>query len=159
MSFRELIRKKKALPCAECLRILETEKRGVLSVLGEGGYPYGMPMDHFYHAEDGRLYFHCGRIGHRLEALRACDKVSYCVMTAPEDIKGDWAKLIKSVIVFGRMEIVDDYERMVDITTKLCHKFTLDEAYIAQEIAQSGKGTLLLVLTPEHICGKRIEER
>ena len=37
MSFRELIRKKKALPCAECLRILETEKRGVLSVLGEGG--------------------------------------------------------------------------------------------------------------------------
>jgi len=159
MIFRDLIRRKKELPREECLRILETEKRGVLSVLGDGGYPYGMPMDHFYNAEDGRLYFHCGRVGHRLEALRTCDKVSYCVMTEAEDIENDWAKLIKSVIVFGRMEIVDDYGRMVDITTKLCHKFTDDEDYIAQEIAQFGKATLLLVLTPEHICGKRIEER
>lgn len=28
---------------AECLRILQEEKRGVLSMHGENGYPYGIP--------------------------------------------------------------------------------------------------------------------
>ena len=159
MNFRELTRKKKELPREECIALLEREKRGVLSVLGDGGYPYGAPMDHFYNEEDGKLYFHCGRVGHRIDALRACDKVSYCCVEAGEDIEGDWAKRVRSVIVFGRMEIIDDYDKVVDITTKLCHKFTDDEAYIASEIASSGRATLLLALTPEHICGKVVTEK
>ena len=43
--FRELLRKKQALGEEECREILKTAKRGVLSVLGDGGYPYGMPMN------------------------------------------------------------------------------------------------------------------
>ena len=158
MSFRELTRKKKELPRAECVRLLCEEKRGVLSVLGDGGYPYGMPMDHYYDEAANTLYFHCGRVGHRLDALRDCDKASYCCLASPEDIEGDWAKRVSSVIVFGRVEILDDYDKVVDITTKLCHKFTQDEAYIAREIKQSGRGTLLLALKIEHMCGKIVKE-
>lgn len=159
MIFRDLARKYKQLDDAECLEILRREKRGVLSVLGDGGYPYGMPMDHWYEEDDGLLYFHCGRAGHRLDALRGCDKVSYCCIGTPEPIEGSWALRIKSVVVFGRMEIIDDPERMVYITTKLCHKFTDDAAYIAEEIARSGKGTLLLALHIEHLCGKVVAEQ
>ena len=159
MSFRELARKNKKLSDEECLAILRREKRGVLSVLGDGGYPYGTPLDHFYDEDDGVLYFHCGRAGHRLDALRACDKVSYCCLAEPEPIEGSWALRVRSVVVFGRMEIVDDYARMVDIITKLCHKFTDDEAYIAEEIARFGRGTLLLALHIEHMCGKVVEEK
>ena len=36
--FRELIRKNKALPLQECIRILKEETRGVLSVLGEDDF-------------------------------------------------------------------------------------------------------------------------
>ena len=156
--FRELTRKKKELPREDCVSLLQSEKRGVLSVLGDGGYPYGMPMDHWYDEAADTLYFHCGRVGHRLDALRECDKASYCCVGAPEDIEGDWAKRVKSVIAFGRVEILDDYDPVVDIMTKLCHKFTQDEAYIAREIEQFGRSTLLLALHIEHMCGKVVKE-
>ena len=68
--FRELTRKKQALLREECLELLRREKRGVLSVQGDGGYPYGMPLDHWYCEEDGCLYFHSGKSGHKLDALK-----------------------------------------------------------------------------------------
>ena len=72
--FRELIRKNKKLPTEECIHILKTEKRGVLSVNGDHGYPYAMPMNHYYNEEDGKIYFHCGKIGHRLDSLKKTTK-------------------------------------------------------------------------------------
>ena len=156
--FRELIRKNKQLSTDDCVHVLNTQTRGVLSVQGEDGYPYGMPMNHFYNPADGCIYFHCGKVGHRLDSLRRCDKVSFCVYDEGTAQPGQWALTVNSVIVFGRMEIIDDMDRIVDITTKLSHKFTLDEDYIRQEIAQSAANTLLLRLTPEHMCGKRVTE-
>ena len=53
--FRELSRKRKGLTKEECISILKEEKRGVLSVLGDNGYPYGMPMNHYYNEDDDTL--------------------------------------------------------------------------------------------------------
>ena len=155
--FRELVRKNKQLPDAACIELLTKETRGVLSVLGDGGYPYGTPMNHYYNAEDGCIYFHSGNVGHRLDALRACDKVSFCVYDRGE-AKDGWALHVQSVIVFGRIEILDDPEQIIDITTRLSHKFTQDDDYIRREIEAAVHRTLLLKLTPEHICGKAIIE-
>jgi len=156
--FPELIRKNKQLPMEDCIHVLKTETRGVLSVLGDGGYPYGTPMNHWYNEEDGCIYFHCGKVGHRLEALQACDKVSFCTYDAGYRNEGEWALNVKSVIVFGRIEILDDMDLITDITTKLSYKFTQDEAHIQEEIRRFGRATLLLKLTPEHICGKLVNE-
>ena len=49
-------------------------------------------------------------------------------------------------------------DRIIDITTKLSHKFTDDESYIRDEIERAAHRTLLLRLAPEHICGKRVTE-
>ena len=68
--FRELVRKNKQIPAEECIALLTKETRGVLSVNGDDGYPYGMPMNHFYNPEDRCIYFHCGRNGHRLDSLK-----------------------------------------------------------------------------------------
>ena len=156
--FRELIRKNKKLSMEECVHLLVTETRGVLSVQGEDGYPYGMPMNHWYDEESGKVYFHCGNIGHRLDALRKNDKVSFCVYDRGWRGEGEWAWNVKSVIIFGRMTIIDDMEKIVDVTTKLSHKFIQDDEYIKGEIRTSGHRTLLLELTPEHICGKLVKE-
>ena len=59
--FRELVRIKQKLSMEECISILKKEKRGVLSVNGDGGYPYRMPMNHWYDEESGKIYFHCGK--------------------------------------------------------------------------------------------------
>ena len=156
--FRELTRKKQKLSHEECLRILKEEKRGVLSVIGDDGYPYGMPMNHWYNEVDGKLYFHCGRVGHRADALRRDPRVSFCVYDGGYRNDGEWALNIRSVIVFGTVEVVEDAERIAHATAMLSRKFTDDEAYIAREIAQYAANTALLVLTPEHICGKLVNE-
>ncbi len=156
--FRELIRKNKRLSDEECIRILKSEKRGILSVNGDDGYPYGTPMNHWYNEEDGKIYFHCGNIGHRLDSLKNNGKVSFCTYDEGYRNPGEWALNIKSVIVFGKIEIVDELDRIIDITKKLSHKFTQDDDYIDAEINQHAKRTLLLVLDPEHICGKTVQE-
>ena len=156
--FRELVRKKQKIPAEECIQILKAEKRGVLSVNGDGGYPYGMPMNHWYNEEDGKIYFHCGNTGHRLDSLKKDSKVSFCVYDNGYCNPGQWPLNIKSVIVFGRMEIVNEQDKIVEITTKLCRKFTQDEEYIKSEVEKYAHKTLLLELTPEHICGKLVEE-
>ena len=156
--FRELQRKNKQISMEECIEVLKKEIRGVLAVLGEDDYPYGMPMNHWYNEEDEKIYFHCGKSGHRLDALQKCNKVSFCVYDAGYREEGEWAFKVKSVIVFGKMEIIDDMDRIVDITRKLSYKFTQDENYIQNEIDKYAAGTLLLQLTPEHICGKLVTE-
>lgn len=155
--FRELTRKNKGLTVDECISILKTEKRGVLSVLGDNGYPYGMPMNHLYD-NDGCIYFHCGNGGYRLDALKKHNKVSFCTYDKGYRNEGEWALHIKSVIVFGKIDIIEDMDTIIDITAKLSIKFTNDEEYIRKEIADHAHRTLLLKLTPEHICGKFVTE-
>ena len=78
--FREMRRFKQQISKEECTEVLRNEPRGVLSVLGDDGYPYGIPMDHWYSETDGKLYFHCAKEGHKLDAIAKCDKAGYCVM-------------------------------------------------------------------------------
>ena len=156
--FRELTRKNKAAIREECIRLLDNEKRGVLSVLGEDGYPYGMPMNHWYDPETGCIWFHAGHGGHREDALRRCDKVSYCVYDQGWAHPGEWVKHVISVIIFGRIEIVDDMNEIARVATALCRKFNDDEGYIAREIKAFAHETRLLKLTPEHISGKHVTE-
>ena len=156
--FREMLRKRQALSQEECVDILKSELRGVLSVLGDDGYPYGMPVNHFYNEEDGKLYFHSGRKGHKVDAIKRHDKASFCVYDEGFRKEGDWALNIRSVIVFGRIEIVDDREAVYRIAEQLSRKFTDDDAYIRREIEKTGPATLMFALVPEHMTGKLVNE-
>ena len=158
MQFREVARIKQRLEREECLRILETELRGVLSVVGDGGYPYGLPINHYYCREDGKIYFHSGRTGHKTDAIKADPKASFCVYDQGFRREGEWALNIKSVVVFGTIEIVEDRGKIYDISRRLSRKFTQDEEYIENEIARSGPATFMFALVPEHITGKIVNE-
>ena len=157
--FREMRRQDKKLSMEECVKVLTEETRGVLSVLGDDDYPYAAPINHFYNEEDGKLYFHMGPWdGHRLNALKKHDKVCFCTMDKGYQEEGDWAWNVKSVIVFGRMVISRDLDLIRDIMIKLAHKFTDDDDFILGDIEAQGMETLLLVLTPDHISGKLVNE-
>jgi nitroimidazol reductase NimA-like FMN-containing flavoprotein (pyridoxamine 5'-phosphate oxidase superfamily) len=156
--FREMLRTKQALSKEACIEILKTGLRGVLSVSGDDGYPYGMPMNHYYCEADGKIYFHGGKQGHKIDALKRSSKASFCVYDAGNRDEGDWALRFRSVIVFGTVEMIDDPETVCRISDALSRKFTGDDAYIAQEIERFGSKTLLLALTPEHMTGKQVRE-
>ena len=44
--FRPMRRWTQQLYDEDCIAILKNEPRGILSVLGDDGYPYGIPMNH-----------------------------------------------------------------------------------------------------------------
>ena len=156
--FREIARKKQALPMEKIIEILDTEKRGVLSVLGDDGYPYGMPMNYWYNKENGYLYFHSGKKGHKVDALAANNKVSFCVYDSGYRNEGEWALNISSVIVFGRVHIVENHEDAMKICKEMSLKYTPDLAYIEEEIQKFGDATLCYELRPEHMTGKIVNE-
>ncbi len=156
--FRDLMRKKQQLSREECIALLQNERRGILSVCGEDGYPYGMPMNFFYRADEDAVYFHCGRGGHRYDALLHDARVSFCVCEQGCASAENWALRVRSVIVFGRMEILDDRQTAVEIGRELGLRFTQDEAYIQKEIDDHADRTLILRLRPAHMCGKVVTE-
>ncbi len=156
--FRQLTRINQKLTDNECKSILTEQTRGVLSVNGENGYPYAMPMNHFYNEDDGCIYFHSGKKGYRTDCIKNNDKACFCVYTDGEREENEWAYRVKSVIVFGKIEIIDDINTIVDICTKLSYKFTKDENYIENEINNHAKNTILLRLKPQHVCGKTVKE-
>ena len=89
--FRKMRRFKQQITDEECRKILAEEGRGVLSLFGEDGYPYGIPMNYFYDEDENKIYFHCAKEGHKIDALQANGKVSFCVLAKGTYSEGDWA--------------------------------------------------------------------
>ena len=156
--FRNMRRFKQELSHDECVRILKEQPRGVLSLMGDDGYPYGIPIDYWYSEDDNKLYFHGAGEGHKIDAIKRCDKASFCVYNEGYRKEGEWALNISSVIVFGRMSIVEDKDKVTEICTNICLKFTDDEAYIEDELRRSGSRVCCLAMSVEHISGKLVKE-
>lgn len=158
MDFRPMRRFKQQISAEKCMEILETQPKGILSVIGDNGYPYGLPMDHWYSEADNKLYFHCAKEGHKLDSIAKCDKVSYCVMDEGFRREGEWALNINSVVVFGRMKIVTDEDKKREICSSITRKFTSDEEYLKKELVNAFPRVCCLELTIEHMTGKLVNE-
>ena len=157
--FRKMLRFKQQLSDKECISVLKKQLRGVLSVHGDDGYPYGLPINYYYCEEDGKLYFHCAKVGHKIDAIRRNDKASFCVCDDGVPKEGDWSLNFRSVITFGRIEFVEDRETVYRMARELSYKFTSDESFIQKEIDRFGKATMMFALIPEHMTGKLVNER
>ena len=104
--FREMRRKKQALPPEECAEILRRGTSGVLAVLGDGGYPYAVPLSYVYDGE--KIFFHCAKSGHKLDAIRQNSKVSFCVIDQDQIVPEEYTTYFRSVIVFGTARILNE---------------------------------------------------
>ncbi|MBQ8490785.1 MAG: pyridoxamine 5'-phosphate oxidase family protein [Pseudobutyrivibrio sp.] len=156
--FRKMRRFKQQLSEEECIEVLKNEPRGVLSLIGEDGYPYGMPINQWYCEEDGKIYFHGAKEGHKIDAIKANGKASFCVYDKGYRKPGDWALNIKSVIVFGEIKLVEDEKTTIKICSHLVEKFTDDKEYLAKELKNNLARVQCLELTPVHMTGKLVNE-
>lgn len=156
--FRPLRRIKQQLSQEDCISVLKNEVRGVLSVWGDEGYPYGIPINFYYSQDNNKVYFHGSREGHKIDAIKNYDKVSFCVYDKGIQIEGKRGLDYKSVIVFGRIKILEDREETLNIVRKLTEQFDFGNEYIDDEIKKFAKFVTVLELSPEHICGKTVNE-
>ena len=156
-NFRPMRRFRQQLPDEECIRILENGYRGILSVVGDGGYPYGLPINYYY--EHGKLYFHCAQEGHKLDAVRACDKACFTVLDEPVREPGDWWYHVKSVICFGRIREIDDDAERLSSLRKLGRKYFPETYDFEADLTRNGPRAAILALTIEHCTGKAVREK
>ncbi len=154
--FRPMRRAKQALTEEACAQVLTQAPRGVLAVHGEDGYPYAFPMDFLY--LDGKVYFHCAKAGHKLDAIAADPRVSFCVMDEGYRRPGEWALNIQSVILFGRLAPVDDPGRARDIARQLGLKYYPTAEGVERELEKDMGRVMILELSVDHMSGKLVNE-
>ena len=154
--FRDLTRKKQKLSTVECREVLKQEVRGVLAVNGDEGYPYALPINFYFDEENNKIYFHSGKAGHKLDAIANSDKVSFSVYDKGYHKDGHWSLNIRSVIIFGRVRIEDDWSD--ELMVNFCKRFTDDMDYIYDEIEKFKSNTAVLCLEIEHMTGKLVNE-
>ena len=150
---REMRRKNQQLPMDESIEILEKSSSGVLAVSGDGGYPYAVPMSYVWF--DGKIYFHSATQGHKVDAVRSCDKASFCIISEDEVVAETFSTNYKSVIVFGKVSIVEDAAEKRAAIEALAKKYSIEHmAKGYEEINTEWDRFYMIALTPEHISGK-----
>lgn len=156
--FREMRRIKQLLSPAETEAILSRGSHGVLSVLGDDGYPYGVPISYAY--ADGRIYMHCAASGHKLDAISSCDKASFCVVDADDILPEKLTTCYRSAIAFGRVHLLTDDAEKRRAIELICSKYcpNIPAAKIESSIAAEWAGLGIICFTIEHITGKQANE-
>ena len=152
--FRDMRRKKQSLPEPEAIRILERSSCGVLAVLGDGGYPYAVPLSYVY--DDHTIYFHCAASGHKLDALRRHEQVSFCVIAQDNVVPEKYTTEYRSVIAFGRArELTDAAEkhRALWLLARKYHPNDSEEGR-ARAIAADDAHVCVVAIAIEHMSGK-----
>lgn len=157
--FREMRRSKQQISEEECKRVLKEAARGVLSVIGDEGYPYGMPLDFVYDEEENRIYFHCAKEGHKIDAMRANDKVCFTVWDQGFKKEGRWEWNVNSVIIFGKAVLLDDMDLAYTKVRKLAEKYYPDMAEADEELATALTRAQLVAIDIEHMTGKLVNEK
>lgn len=157
--FREVRRKKNELAIETAKRLLINERRAVLAVNGDNGYPYAVPINFLYCPEEEKIYFHGSRVGHKIDSLKADDRVCLTVYGNVTPSEDDWAPYVQSIVVFGRCRLMTDQTKAIESLRKLAAKYYPDEKTAEEEVAAAGKAVQMLELTIEHCTGKQIQER
>ena len=159
--FREMRRKNQQLSGEDCARILREEKRGALAVIGDGGYPYAVPINFWYDEAENTIYFHCAREGHKIDALKAESKACFTVWTGGVREEGDWWFHVESVVATGRAELVSPAEetRILEILRRLGAKYFPSGERTEREISNYADRVQLVALRVEHLTGKHVREK
>ena len=122
--FREMRRKRQQLSNDESVAILEKATAGTLALLGDDDYPYAVPISYVYH--EGRLYFHSALTGHKVDAIRKCDKASFCVIEQDDVQPKKYTTFFRSVIAFGSIHIIEDEQEKLETARMLMIRFDIE---------------------------------
>lgn len=155
--FREMRRKKQALSLEESIAVLHRGTSGVLAVSGDHGYPYAVPLSYVYH--DRKIFFHCAKTGHKLDAIAGNQKVSFCVIDQDNVVPQEYTTHFRSVIVFGKARILENADEKRSALEIFAARYSPDhEQGRLQEIEDQFNHVCLVEIAIEHMTGKEAIE-
>lgn len=152
---RKMRRFKQELPDAESRRILTAGKYAVWAVDGDDDYPYAAPVNYVY---DGTaIYIHCARQRHKIDSILRNPRCSMCIVEKDDVIPEEFTSYFRSIIVFGKAEIIEDETIRLDALRLLCDKYSpgIDPK---DEIARFLKTVCIVRINIDRITGKEAIE-
>lgn len=158
MVFREMRRKKQTLSQQEIANILHKGTSGVLALLGDNDYPYAVPISYVY--DDGKIYFHSAKSGHKIDAIQKTAKASFCVIDKDLIVPAEYTTYFRSVIAFGQIRVIEDDREKRAAIEKSAIKYAPEDTAANRDntINREWKPLCMLEMTIEHITGKEAIE-
>ena len=155
--FRAMRRKRQQLTEEKSIGILQKSTAGTLALLGDNGYPYAVPISYVY--ADGKLYFHSALSGHKIDAIRNCDKASFCVIDQDEVHPEKYTTYFRSVIAFGRIHIIEDAQEKLETARLLGDRYNPNQEEALQKELEKGLSRMVMIrFDIEHLTGKEAIE-
>lgn len=155
--FKSMRRIRQQLSQKECMEILQNQTVGVLALAENNDYPYAVPLNYVYY--NGKIYFHCAVSGHKLDIIKKQNKASFCIIDKDTVVPEKYTTFFRSVIVFGKMEIVEDDSEKMAALKELAYKYvSQDESAHLKEINGAWNRTCVLSLSVDHLSGKKARE-
>lgn len=153
--FRKMRRSEKATDIAKAEALLRSQDFGVLSVNGDDGYPYGVPVNYVY--DDGKIYFHSTSAdSHKIDAIRKNEKVSFTIVTEHDLVPEQLDTKYTSVIAFGRARVLNSKEETKEALRLLLAGLSPSMAADTEKIYNGSEGKFLMAeISVEHISGKK----
>lgn len=154
--FRTMRRIKQEISKDLCEDILQRGSYGILSVHGDDGYPYGVPMSYVYY--QGKIYLHGANAGHRRDALVRDGKVSFCVIDKSDVVSEALSVAYRSVILFGHAVCMADTPEKREILSILGKKYAPQpemEQHIRDSVSRTGSTVAVIEITIDHMTGKQ----
>ncbi len=155
--FRKMRRFKQQMSDEEAQLILKNGSSGVLALLGDDDYPYAVPLSYVYTGD--KIIFHGAKSGHKFDAVKKHPKASFCVIGKDHVIPEEYTTYYKSVIVFGKMRIIEDEEEILETVRTLALKYRSEDDEILEKAIKRELAPLcMFCLDIEHVTGKMANE-
>lgn len=150
--FKKMRRIDKKISEEAAITILGKCIYGVLSTIGEDGYPYGVQVNYLY--KNGKIYFHSSAAdGHKRANIQYCDKVCFTVTESVEVLADTFNTRFESVIVFGRIKEVSPMKQ--EILEDIIDKYSAEYKKAGREyISKAADKTTVYEIYIDAISGK-----
>lgn len=152
--FRGMRLAKQELSREEALAILERNGTGTLALSGDEGYPYSVPVNYMY--QNGYIYFHGAKSGHKVDAISREPRASMSVIDMDVLLPEQYTTDYRSVIVFGEITPITEDQRKRQVIRDFGEKFC--SGYIEDMDAVIDKEWEILnvyEMKIQHMTGKR----
>ena len=141
----------------ESIKLLNQATSGVLSLIGEGGYPYGVPMSFVF--REGHIYLHSALKGHKIDSIRQDEKACFTIIACDEIHGEKFTTFFRSVICFGDIHVVNDKQQRLEAIQWISAKYSQEsKEAMNREIASCGDAMCILDFRIEHLTGKEAIE-
>lgn len=150
---REMYKKDRQLSADKTKEIFEKGHHGILSVNGDDGFPYGVPVNYVY--LNDAIYIHSAKYGYKIEALQKNNKVCFSAILNSEILPQKFTAAFESVIAFGTASFVEDTEEKRQALETFIERFAPDFRESGQKfIAGAFEKTAIIKIQVESIKGK-----